>query len=99
VNAVNFTRLARRDLSEILRFIAQDSRRNGERFLARIEAKCQRLADGVELGNPIPKISGVLYWTIRRYVIIFRRMQSGIEVLRVLHGARDWMAEFEEPTE
>ncbi|MDZ4687206.1 MAG: type II toxin-antitoxin system RelE/ParE family toxin [Planctomycetaceae bacterium] len=94
MKSVTYARPARSDLREILKFIARDSRRNGERFLTRIEAKCQRLADAPELGNPVPEITGACYWLVQRYVIVFRRTESGVEVLRVLHSARDWLAEF-----
>jgi toxin ParE1/3/4 len=99
MNSVEFSLPARRDLREILAYIARDSRRNGERFLERMEAKCRQLPGAPDLGHLLSSFPEVRYWTFRRYVIIYPRASTGIEVLRVLHAARDWMATLEEQPE
>jgi toxin ParE1/3/4 len=99
MTAVTFTPSARRDVREILQYIARDSRRNGERFVARIELKCRELAAAPSLGNPVPWLDGIHYWQIQRYVIVFRRTSEAFVVLRVMHGARDWMGLLENDPE
>lgn len=88
--------LARRDLREILEFISRDSRRNGERFIERLVAQCERLARSPELGNLLFDSHDTRYWSLRKYVIVYRVMERRIVILRVVHGARDWLVDFED---
>lgn len=92
---LHFSVPARRDMRGILEYIGRDSRRNAERFLARIEAACQALADAPDLGNQFPSLPDIKFWTVQKYVIVFQCGEAGIEILRVVHGAQNWFAEFE----
>lgn len=94
--SITKTPQARRDLVELGEFIARDSLQAANRFLDAAEAAFGVLASMPELGIlchfASPQASGVRVWSIKgfeNYVIFYRCAQDGIEVVRVLHGARD----------
>ena len=84
------------DLWHIARHIAQDNRQAAIRFLNAAEATFKQLAKSPELGSlgefQSPVLQGVRRWRVNRftnYLIFYRQRPEGIEVIRVLHGARD----------
>jgi toxin ParE1/3/4 len=87
---LRFTESAERDLMDIGNFIARDSPANAARFMARLEEHCELLAAHPLLGRArdelAPELRSLAY---RRYVIFYRALADGAEVVRVLHGARD----------
>ena len=90
------------DLRQIAQYIAHDDRRAAIRFLDAAETTFQQLAESPELGSlgefQSPALSGVRRWRVKRftnYLIFYRPLADGIEVLRVLHGARDIDAIFD----
>jgi toxin ParE1/3/4 len=87
---------AESDLVELYVRIGRGSVRAADRFLAAVDRACETLAQMPELGSrPESRRlarTGVRLWSIRgfkRYVIIYRPLDDGIEVLRVVHGARN----------
>jgi toxin ParE1/3/4 len=88
---------ARQDLVSIFRHYAREAGlRVADRFYAEAEATFARLAKRPDMGprylHDHPALAELRYFTISRftkYVVFYRRIQSGIEVVRVLHGARD----------
>jgi toxin ParE1/3/4 len=90
-------REARQDLIEIFRHIArQTGLRTARRFLAQADATFQRLASLPNIGTAFepgePRFAGLRYCPVSRFktfIIFYRPMPDGIEVLRVLHGSRN----------
>jgi len=87
---------AQADLVEIGGYIAQDSERNAEKFVAELRAKALRIAQMPR----IYKIRDEFATDIRsaafgNHLILFRTIDSGIEVLHIIHGARDLKRLFE----
>jgi toxin ParE1/3/4 len=89
--------LASRDLNEIADYFSENSLEVGDRFFCAFNRKCQQL---VAFSN-----SGKSYETIRPdlrglslegYVIFYRILDDGIEILRVVSGRRDFPTLFEE---
>lgn len=81
---------AEADLLEIWLYIAQDSPRAADRLLDRIEAQCRLLADNPRLGRPRPEIApDARAWIVGRYLVLYQEQDGGIEVVRVVHGARE----------
>ena len=86
------TQRAKADVLTIGRFIAEQS---GNRsvalgFLDRIDAKLKFLARNPLAGEARPDLlADVRSFPVGNYVIFYRPSQNGIEVLRILHGARD----------
>jgi toxin ParE1/3/4 len=62
------------------------------RFLDQIAAKFDLYASQPELGQSRPELGeGVRTFVFKKkYVVIYRPLADGIDVLRVLHGARDY---------
>lgn len=86
------TPLARRDLKEIGRYIARESgsRSIALRFLDRIEARAETQAGQPRLGERRPDLDAeVRCFPVGSYLVFYRPLHQGIELLRILHGARD----------
>jgi toxin ParE1/3/4 len=80
---------AETDLLEIWLYIARDSLPTADRLLDRIEAQCRLLADNPRLGRARPEIApDARAWIVGRYLVLYREQDDGIEVVRVVHGAR-----------
>jgi toxin ParE1/3/4 len=86
-----------RDLIEHFSFIARDKIAPAERFLRVVEESFERLATNPFLGHkwesPLPQLAGIrvcaMPASFRSYLIFYRPIKNGVEVLTVLHGARD----------
>jgi toxin ParE1/3/4 len=84
------TRRARQDLIDIWRHIGNDDPAAADRLLDRIDARCALLADHPQLGPERTDIRpGLHYLVVERYLILYRTIAEGIEIVRVVHGARD----------
>jgi toxin ParE1/3/4 len=88
---------ARQDLVSIYRYYAREAGvRVADRFYAAAEAAFTRLAKSPGIGaryNPEhPALAELRYFTLSRfkkYLVFYRPIGGGIEIVRVLHGARD----------
>lgn len=81
---------ARADLIEIGDFIAQDNPGRALSFLAEIEAKMQEAADRPESFPARDDVcAGLRAARHGRYLIFFFNADKEIQIVRVLHGARD----------
>ncbi|HZA66841.1 MAG TPA: type II toxin-antitoxin system RelE/ParE family toxin [Geminicoccaceae bacterium] len=82
--------LAQADIDEIWDYIARDSTLNADRFVDRIEQRFGLLAANPRLGVARDDLRpGLRRFTHARYLIYYRPIRGGIEVVRVVHGARD----------
>lgn len=98
MRTVSRTPAARGDLLEIWLYIAQDNLEAADRFLDTINEKCLLLAERPEMGpNRSDLGPHVRSFAVRDYLIYYRPIQTGIEVLRVIHGSRDIPAVFHQP--
>ena len=91
------TQLARKDLKDIGEFIARESSSYDVafRFLDRITDRCELYATRPEIGEPRPELGeNVRRFTVGNYVVIYRTITGGIQLLRVVHGHRDVEAFF-----
>ncbi len=78
------------DLLDLWDYIADDSIDRADAFLDRIEVKLQTLAQNPGLGRRREELSaGLQSFPINSYVVFYRAMANGIDVIRVLHGSRD----------
>jgi toxin ParE1/3/4 len=83
------------DLGEIWSFTADDSIVNADAFAARIDETFQLLARQPRMGRPRPELgSDIRSFVVSSYVIFYCLGGDGIEIIRVLHGARDIEAIF-----
>ncbi len=84
------TKRANQDLAAIWRHIAQDNPEAASKQLDAIERKCLLLRQYPKIGrsrNDIRK--GLRTFPCDAYIIFYREISGGIEVVRVVHGARD----------
>lgn len=87
--------LARTDLDEIADWIARDDSAAALRLYSVVEEACARLADfpGAGARCGLGKYSDLRMWPLggrySAYVIFYLPLEGGVEVLRILHGARD----------
>jgi toxin ParE1/3/4 len=90
------TSRAHLDLVEIAFHIAEQNLVAADRWLETIDEKCQRLARMPELGRKRPDLAPELRsFPVGNYIIFYRPLPDGIQVIRVLHGARDLPPLFE----
>jgi plasmid stabilization system protein ParE len=89
---VKITRTAEGDLKEIWDYIAKDSPREAERFIARIEHQVTTLELYPERCPSVPEneVLGTGYRHILYgdYRTIFRIFQKTVYILRIIHGSR-----------
>lgn len=87
---------ADRDIMEIGLRIAQDSPRAAEKTLTALDRKCKMLARLPRLGRRREELApGLRSFAVGSYVVFYRAMRGGVEIIRVLHGARDIVSELE----
>ena len=87
---VRITPLAELDLEEIWFFIAQDDPVAADRLLDLLENKCNLLADNPQMGPARADIAKDLrYHPVGNYLLLYCVISGGIELVRVVHGARD----------
>jgi toxin ParE1/3/4 len=95
---------ANRDLVEAYRYYAREAGlRVADRFFAEAEATFTRLAKMPGMGARYephePLYAGLRYFPVSRfrdYLVFYRPLRDGIEVFRVLHGARNLQGILEE---
>jgi toxin ParE1/3/4 len=78
------------DLLDLWDYIADDSIDRADAFLDRIEVKLQTLAQNPGLGRRCEELLvGLQSFPVGSYVVFYRVIENGIEVIRILHGSRD----------
>jgi toxin ParE1/3/4 len=96
MNAFRLSPAARSDLDEIWFYIAQDDPEAADKFIRAIVSRFPKLAIMPELGRQREELSPRLRsFPVGRYVVFYRPMENGIEIARVLQGARDLPPLFE----
>lgn len=82
--------LAQRDLAELWSFIADDSQDQADRFLDGLQASLLLWSTQPQMGRKRDELmAGLRSMSHGRYVIFAFALADGIEVVRVLHSARD----------
>jgi toxin ParE1/3/4 len=78
------------DLADIWAFIAEDSVKHADRFAAFIDSQFRALARQPNMGRSRPELASDLRsFPVGRYMIFYVPIPKGVEIVRVLHGARD----------
>lgn len=95
MNRILKTRQAYDDLAELTDYITSQSPRSALRFLKAADRAFRRLATMPRLGREWSRkkeLAGIRVWSIpefKNFLIFYRPIDDGIEILRVLHGARN----------
>jgi len=97
---------ATRDLEECARYIRKGSRRSATRFLRAAKSTCRTLLRFPMMGGMLdstrPELEGLRVFPVKgfaSYLLFYRLIESGIELVRVLHGARDIPSILEQQTD
>lgn len=86
---------SRLDYEEIWLFIAPKNPAAAERLLLQFDAKLEKLAHQPLLGRSAEELSPNLRsFPSGNYLIFYRPAADGIELIRVLHSARDITPEY-----
>jgi toxin ParE1/3/4 len=81
-------------------FIAADNPAQADDFIDLIDAKFQNLSRQPGLGRRREELAaGLRSFPVGRYVIFYHQVQDCLQIVRVLHGARDVDAVFADPDE
>jgi toxin ParE1/3/4 len=93
---VRLTPRADRDIDVCFAWIAKDNPAAAVRFLDAIELTCDTLSRMPGIGSPryaeIPLVRGVRMLAIKdfeNYFLFYLEHEDTVDVIRVLHGARD----------
>jgi len=87
--------LSEQDYRDIWRYIASDNPDAADRLLELIDSKLMLYASFPKMGTQRDQFSkGLRSFHVGNYVVFYRPIADGIELVRVLHGNRDLRALF-----
>ncbi len=91
--------LASRDLNDIADYFVERNIEAGERLLLEFNQKCQNLVSFPNMGKSYTRIrSGLRGVPLNGYIIFYRMLADGIEILRVVSGRQDLEVLFDDQT-
>jgi toxin ParE1/3/4 len=89
------------ELWEIWKYIAKDNPEAATRVVEAAYATFENIAGAPGIGAPRrfcdPRLQGIRFWRVAgfdKYLIFYRCVTAGVQVLHVYHGARDIEALF-----
>jgi toxin ParE1/3/4 len=89
MSKVRLTESAVADLESIWAFVAQDSPTQADRFITKVMAALERLGENPGLGPRRPELGPTVHsFVVGNYLVFYRAVPEGTQILRVLHGAR-----------
>lgn len=84
------------DLFDIWEYIATDSFKQADKMADEFDRVFSLMAENPEMGRARDELEeGLRSFPVGQYVIFYESVPEGIEVLRVLHGARDIPDQFD----
>ena len=102
--SVLFKPAAEKDVAHLVHHFFSQSAETASRFYAAVEDGCKQLAETPEVGGQIASsseaTSGIRVWVVpgfRNHLIFYRPLTNGVEIVRILHGARDWRTILDSP--
>ncbi|QDT35813.1 type II toxin-antitoxin system RelE/ParE family toxin [Stratiformator vulcanicus] len=86
-----FSPLAEKDLLELFEYITQRRSSSAVRLRDRLLTVTQDLARNPRMAphHPPFESQGVRVFPVKPYVICYREAPDGVEIIRILHAARD----------
>ena len=83
------TARAEEDLIDIWTYVARDNSSAADRLLDTLDEKSQALANNPQMGMARDDIAaGVRHFPVGNYLILYRDIGNGVEVVRYVHGMR-----------
>ena len=87
---LDFSPLARRDLHTLFDYIVIDNPVAAKGLLGELKETRRRIARFPEIGVQRQDLAHDLRgFPVRNYIIFYRHRQEGVEIVRILHSARD----------
>jgi plasmid stabilization system protein ParE len=85
------TQVAKADLLKILEYLDGDNPGAVLKVVDALDDAMQLLADNPGIGHRRPDLTpqDVRFWSVFRYLVIYRPSTKPLEIVRVLHGKRD----------
>ena len=91
---------AQADLDDCWLYIAQDNVQSADRFVVTIKERLDMLVTHPHLGRRCDELAPHLQrLPVGSYAIFYRHRPSHLEIVRILHGARDIDSVFNPPEE
>ena len=88
---------ASQDLDEIFDYFASRSVEAGEGFVVAFEQKCQNLMKFPKMGRSYAELESSLRGVpLDEYIILYRPLENGVEIVRVVSGYRNLESLFSE---
>jgi toxin ParE1/3/4 len=89
---ISYTFEALVDLQRINDWIADESFDRAERFVSELTETCERISDFPESNQKMGTYDGedVRRKVFGNYLVFYRVLTGGVEILRILHGAQDY---------
>ena len=74
-----------------MRYIAADSPAAARRWVESIKSKSAKLTDAPSMGTPRFDVRpGMRMLVHGNYIILYEESKTGVEIVHVIHGARQW---------
>lgn len=87
--------LAAADIAEVWDYIAEDSEVQADAWVDRLDQTLRQLATQPRMGRARDELApGLRSLPFGRYVVFYEALDDGIDIVRVLHAARDVDAQF-----
>jgi plasmid stabilization system protein ParE len=85
------TPAAEGDLLKIIEYLGGDNPSAVLRVVDALDEAMQRLADNPGIGHLRPDLTDqdVRFWSVFKYLVIYRPDTKPLQIVRVLHGRRD----------
>lgn len=82
---------AEADITAIALYIAEDNPAAAVRWYGEMLRHCRNLGEKPELGVARPEVRPDLRtFPAGNYMILYRKDLEGVEIVRIVHGARQW---------
>jgi len=89
------THLAQADIDSAWFYIAKDRQSAADRLLDRLRQRFELLSENPLVGESRSDLAeGVRQSVVGNYVVLYRPVADRVQIVRVIHGARDVFAEF-----
>jgi len=96
-NKFELTEPARKDLKEIWSHLAEFSHNSADKTLKDLAKKFNLLAENPKLGRTHDElIINLRSFPYKKYIVFYFPIENGVEIYRVVHGARNIEAIFED---
>jgi toxin ParE1/3/4 len=87
---ISIGRVAKRDVTRIVAWVAERNPRAARAMLQRIDARIAELVVFPDLGRRRDDLApGLRMVPVEPYLIFYRVVSEEVQIVRVLHGARD----------